>query len=182
MDKKNGLVILGLLLVIAVIAAIGFFGSKRGGTPVISVTDPDGATLTITTDAPADTAEPTGAVLTAAPSSTPASGGVPRAWLLVTVDNRTYAPYALTKAGDYTIQQKEKGATNVIHVTEDSVQMASSTCENQLCVSQGVVTLENKATRILGNYIICLPNGVTLELLDAAEYGALLQQWATEAP
>ena len=52
--------------------------------------------------------------------------------------------------------------------------MAFSTCDNQLCVSEGVVTLENKADRILGNYIVCLPNGVTLELLNQAEYLALM--------
>ena len=75
----------------------------------------------------------------------------------------------------YTINQKKKEAQNVIHVTEDSIQMASSTCDNQLCVTEGVVTLENKASRVLGNYIICLPNGVTLELLNEEEYAALQQ-------
>ena len=67
------------------------------------------------------------------------------------------------------IAQKKKNAKNVIHVTEDSIQMASSTCDNQLCVTEGVVTLENKASRVQGNYIICLPNGVTLELLNDEE-------------
>ena len=63
----------------------------------------------------------------------------------------------------------------MVHVTTDSVTMASSTCENQLCVGEGTVTLENKENRILGGYIICLPNSVTLELYSTAEMLELLK-------
>ena len=63
----------------------------------------------------------------------------------------------------------------MVHVTTDSVTMASSTCENQLCVGEGTVTLENKQSRILGGYIICLPNGVTLELCSAEEMAELMR-------
>jgi len=58
---------------------------------------------------------------------------------------------------------------NMIHLTPDGVYMESSTCENQNCVEEGVVTLENRDSRILGNMIICLPNQVTLELYSAGE-------------
>ena len=52
--------------------------------------------------------------------------------------------------------------------------MKSSTCDNQDCVKQGVVTLENMEERLLGNMIICLPNQVTLSLYTTEELLALL--------
>ena len=165
--KKNGLVILVLLLIITVIAGISLLMPKDSRRSAVTVTDPGGliTTLAPDTETPEEEEDGDGRVEFAerAPDE-------PRAWLIITVDNKTYPPYPLTKAGDYTVNQKKKNAVNVIHVTEDSIQMASSTCDNQLCVSEGVVTLENKAGRILGNYIVCLPNGVTLELLNAEEY------------
>ncbi len=190
MDKKNWWVILGLLVVIAVIAVIGFALPKPVKPPVITVTDPSGIITTIApeptaTVIPATDIPVTDAPATAAPSAEPgqpeASADVPaapspRAWLLITVDNKTYAPYPLTKNGEYKINQKKKNALNVIHVTENSIQMASSTCDNQVCVYEGEVTLENKESRILGGYIVCLPNGVTLQLLDENEYAELTGQ------
>ena len=165
--KKNGLVILGLLAVIAIIAGVSFLLPKSQPAPAVTVTDPGGVVTTVAPDWATEAPE---AEISGLQTDTP------RAWLLITVDNTTYAPYPLTKTGDYTINQKKKEAQNVIHVTEDSIQMASSTCDNQLCVTEGVVTLENKASRVLGNYIICLPNGVTLELLNEEEYAALQQE------
>ena len=58
---------------------------------------------------------------------------------------------------------------NRIHITRESVHMESSTCENQDCVGQGMVTLENYRSRILGAYIVCLPNGVTVEMVPVSE-------------
>ena len=111
------------------------------------------------------------------PSDTPAPTLAPdevRAFLLVSVGGVTYSPIPLTQTGDFVIRQRDTDRVNVVHVTPDSVQMASSTCENQLCVEEGIVTLENKGTRILGGYIICLPNEVTLELYGREELEALL--------
>ena len=68
----------------------------------------------------------------------------------------------------------------MIHVTADSIAMASSTCDNQDCVKQGTVSLDNKDTRVLQNMIICLPNGVTLELLTPEEVEELRQSIAAE--
>lgn len=47
--------------------------------------------------------------------------------------------------------------------------MKSSSCDNQACVHQGIVTLENMSTRVLQNMIICLPNEVVLSLLTPEE-------------
>ena len=81
----------------------------------------------------------------------------------------TYQPIPLIEEGEYSVIQEETGAENVIHVTTESVDMKSSTCENQDCVKQGVVSLDNRDSRLLGNMIICLPNQVTLELYTTEE-------------
>jgi len=47
--------------------------------------------------------------------------------------------------------------------------MAESSCDNQDCIYQGTVTLENKKERVLQNMILCLPNEVILELLTEEE-------------
>ena len=47
--------------------------------------------------------------------------------------------------------------------------MESSNCENQNCIYQGEVTLENRDERMLLNMIICLPHELRLELLSADE-------------
>ena len=54
------------------------------------------------------------------------------------------------------------------------MRMTSSSCDDQLCVREDAVTLDNKAGRSEGSRIVCQPNGVTLELLDAEEYA----EWA----
>ena len=58
---------------------------------------------------------------------------------------------------------------NVLHLYPDGFSMESSTCKNQNCVHQGVVTLENRDSRILRNCVICLPNQLTAELYTADE-------------
>jgi hypothetical protein len=60
-------------------------------------------------------------------------------------------------------------AVNTIHLTPEGVYMEDSTCEGHDCVQQGIVTLENREERILGNMIICLPNQVTLQLFTPEE-------------
>ncbi|MBQ3476613.1 MAG: NusG domain II-containing protein [Clostridia bacterium] len=60
-------------------------------------------------------------------------------------------------------------AVNTIHLTPEGVYMEDSTCEGHDCVQQGEVTLDNRAERILGNMIICLPNQVTLQLYTPEE-------------
>ena len=135
----------------------------------------------------APTAEPTAtatatptATATAAPTSVVAMGPVAtpvvKAYLLVTVRGVVYKPIPLTEEGEYTVKQGSSGMENVIHVTATSVNMKSSTCDNQDCVQQGEVTLENMEQRILGNMIICLPNEVTLELYTPEGLMQLLGQ------
>jgi len=104
-----------------------------------------------------------------------ASLGLPyaRAYALVTAAGVTYVPIPLLGDREYTLRQRE-GVENTIHVMKDGVYMASATCENQDCVHQGEVTVQNRGTRILGSLIICLPNQVEVALYTFEEMEALL--------
>ena len=143
-----------------------------------TVQPPEAAT-TETTGQPqeAGTAETTTqapeAVTTGAVEAAPA-----RAYLLVTVANNVYEPIPLTEPGRYTVRRGDY--VIVIEVTEDSVCMAESTCDNQDCVLQGTVTLENKDSRVLQNMILCLPNEVILELYTYEELKTVLPDWEAE--
>ena len=98
----------------------------------------------------------------------PAADGQPLAYLRIQVDDQVWAPVALSEGGEYTIEQPN-GAVNVVRATATGIVMHSSTCDNQSCVEQGEVTLENRDMRVLSNMIICLPNEVILELLTPEE-------------
>ena len=90
-----------------------------------------------------------------------------KAYLLVEVAGTTYEPILLEEEGRYTITRGEM--VNVIAATPDSIYMHSSTCDNQDCVIQGVVSLQNRADRVLQNVIVCLPNEVVLYLYTENE-------------
>ncbi len=74
---------------------------------------------------------------------------------------------------------QQDGKRNVVAFNRQGLRMHSASCDNQDCVQQGEVTLENKDSRVLMNAIICLPNKVVLTLLDAQEAQA---QWARLYP
>ena len=131
------------------------------------------------TQTPAATENP---VATDAPAATeiPAATEAPvaehaQAYLLVTVGDAVYEPIPLVTGGRYTIKRGDH--INVVEVTADSICMAESSCDNQDCVYQGVVDLENKNTRVLQNMIICLPNNVMLELYTYEELLVALPGW-----
>lgn len=96
------------------------------------------------------------------------------AYLKVQVENRVYAPLPLDGERDIEIAQWN-GKRNVVRITRDSIAMHSSNCDNQDCVHQGIVSLENRDMRVLQSFIICLPNQVVLELMNAQEAQA---DWA----
>ncbi len=124
------------------------------------------------------TLEPTAGTLAADPTSAPAADGAdtPRApaaaYLVVTVNGNMYEPIPLDEEARYTVRQGEK--VNTIAVTPDSICMAESTCDNQDCVLQGVVDLENRENRVLKNMILCLPHEIVLELYTAEELTDML--------
>ena len=79
-----------------------------------------------------------------------------------------YDPIPLLGDNELSIKQGED-KQNVIGFTKSSIWMESSTCDNQACVNQGTVTLDNMSGRVLQNMIICLPNEVVLSLLTPQE-------------
>jgi len=94
------------------------------------------------------------------------------AYLVVTVAGQMYEPIKLEEEGRYSIKRGDM--VNEVAVTKDSVTMHASTCDNQDCVLQGTVSLENRADRVLQNMIICLPNEVVLEIYTEEEVVDLL--------
>ena len=110
---------------------------------------------------PRATAEPTD-------SPKPAKGYV----LVTTATQSGWLPLPEEGEVSYPLRQLLPNGTeavNTIHLTPEGVYMEDSTCEGHDCVQQGVVTLDNRAERILGNMIICLPNQVTLQLYTPEE-------------
>ena len=188
---RNVLIVAALLLVVAVLLVV-----LRRNAP--AQVDADAPALTLTaTEAPTELAASTPEVtatpeitvtpeITATPEITdaPEATDVPEAtatpdlsqveaFLVVTVGDKTYQPIPLTEEGYYRLRHGD--CINIVHVTPTSIDMHEANCENQDCVEQGEVTLENKDTRILGNMIICLPNQVTLQLYSRDE----LIDWLT---
>ena len=98
------------------------------------------------------------------------AGDAPKAYLRVQVGSEIWPLMPLADGGEYVVDQGS-GVVNVIHTTETSVVMHSSTCDNQSCVEQGVVSLDNMQDRVLGGLIICLPNEVILELVPPEAAG-----------
>ncbi|MDD6050946.1 MAG: NusG domain II-containing protein [Clostridiales bacterium] len=82
---------------------------------------------------------------------------------IITVDGKEYTRVPLSRPQTVTVRQKD-GSVNVIEVTERGAVMQSSTCGNQLCVKMGEVTLDNWQFRPNQQFIICLPNRVSVEL------------------
>ncbi len=154
--KKNYLVIGALVVLIAFVALIAAV-QTRPLNPTLGELDAD------PTASPA--AEPTAEAQAPVPSET-------KAFLVVSVAGEMYEPIPLDGKARYTVTRGDK--VNVIEVTGDSVTMHSSTCDNQDCVLQGAVTLENREDRVLKNMILCLPNEVVLELYTREEIAALL--------
>ena len=84
------------------------------------------------------------------------------AYVIVTVDNEVYGEYDLSK--DREIVVETNGHTNNITISGGKVQMASSTCKNQVCVNQGVISKTHQV-------ITCLPNKVMVEIVSNEKGG-----------
>ena len=92
-----------------------------------------------------------------------------RGYVVLTVGGRQYGdPIPMDRDKIITLKQDE-GKINKVHITPETVYMESSTCENQDCVGQGEVHVDTYKDRILGTYIICLPNNVSIEMIPAED-------------
>ena len=162
-DKKNLIVIAALIALIALVAIVA--GQlKPKIDPTLGTLAADATAVPDATDAPAADAA---ADTTREPA---------KAFLVVQVAGQMYEPIPLYEEGRYTVTRGDY--VNTIEVTPDSVRMYESSCDNQDCVEQGVVSLDNKDQRVLQNMIICLPNEVVLELYTPEELTALLLEMA----
>ena len=83
--------------------------------------------------------------------------------VIISVDGKEYARVPLSKPRTVKVTQ-EDGSVNVVEVSDHGVVMAHSTCDNQLCVKMGEVTVDNWEFRPKQQFIICLPNRVSVEL------------------
>ncbi len=83
--------------------------------------------------------------------------------VIITVNGEEYARVPLSQPRTVTVDQGN-GCVNVVEVSERGAVMHSSTCDNQLCVKMGEVTVDNWEFRPNQQFIICLPNRVSIEL------------------
>ena len=92
-----------------------------------------------------------------------------RGYVVLTVGGRQYGdPIPMDRDKVITIRQSD-GKENKVHITPEKVYMEHSTCENQDCVGQGDVHVDTYKNRILGTYIICLPNNVSIEMVPVED-------------
>ena len=152
MRNKNLLIILILALVVVAVAAVAILMPKETPTPP-----------------PSESIE---AELTA-PGYVFINAGNEGRWFQLPENEDTITLRRTMEDGTEMV--------NEIKLTNNSMWMASSTCDNQDCVDQGVVSFENKDDRILMNFIICLPNQVSIELYTRDEMAALLAAAEAEA-
>ena len=97
----------------------------------------------------------------------PKKAEVVRGHVLLTVGGRQYGdPIPMDRDKIITLRQDD-GKINKVHITPEKVYMESSTCDNQDCVQQGEVHVDTYKDRILGTYVICLPNNVSIEMVPA---------------
>ncbi len=83
--------------------------------------------------------------------------------VIISIDGKEYRRVPLSQPQTVTVEQ-DNGCVNVVEVTERGAVMLSSTCDNQLCVDMGEVTVDNWEYRPNQQFIICLPNRVSIEL------------------
>ena len=77
--------------------------------------------------------------------------------------------YASVDANDYqriTVDQGD-GRVNVVVIDENGVHMESSTCKNQICVNHSTIDPHDPNDLLLNNWIVCLPNSVSIEVTGA---------------
>ena len=179
-DKKNLIVIAALVLLIALVAVAAAM-LKPEINPTLGTLEADPTATPVVTEAPVATEAPADEAAaqpeaTQATEAADAEEGIPAlqadAYLVVSVAGMMYEPIPLVEEGRYSIRRGD--LVNVIEVTPSSIKMHESSCDNQDCVEQGVVSLENYKDRVLQNMIICLPNEVVLELYTAEELADLL--------
>jgi len=83
--------------------------------------------------------------------------------VIIRVGNEPYRTVDLQTPQIITIEQND--SKNVLQISSEGIRMIEASCENQDCIEQGLLNMDNFRQRALGNYIICLPNTVSVELV-----------------
>ena len=79
------------------------------------------------------------------------------------INDSLYEVVPLNEDATITVDQGD-GKVNYVQVKNGSIFMADSTCSDGLCISQGEMNPDNYEDRPMLNWIICLPNQVTVQL------------------
>lgn len=78
----------------------------------------------------------------------------------ISVDGKLYGTYSLSK--DQVIEIKQKDSINKITIKDGHVQMSYSSCKNQVCVHDGIISKTNQS-------IVCLPNRIMIQIVGGEE-------------
>ena len=170
--RKDALIVAAVLVVAVLLLAVSRLLPKTDLSQKAAqeTLAPDAIEYLDATAAPAETAAPAAteapkqAASVVGPMPAPQTAEV-KGYVVITVGNRQYGdPIPMDRDKVITVRQSD-GKENKVHITPEKVYMEHSTCENQDCVGQGEITLENYKTRILSTFVICLPNAVTIEMV-----------------
>lgn len=178
MKKRDIVLILVILLLACALLGVGLVQRGRITVPTAQPTE-----NIMPSAEPTDGGEASAAGASAAVRAAVAAyfdESLAESYMVVTTQNGVHAPVPLNEENELRLAQAD-GSENVIHIGKNCFYMASSNCENQNCVQQGEVTLENRDTRILFNMVICLPHNLSLQLLSRAETEELLTELYTQA-
>lgn len=162
-NKTGNILIIAILVVIAagLLIASRFIQSPNANLSQTEIENTIQALATETPEPPqADATETPETESTAAPEEKQLAEG----YLFIILNGYIYGIEPLGEERDVTVDQGN-GVVNVIHLQKDGFYMQSSTCDNQLCVGEGTVTLDNWQQRILGPCVYCLPHSLQLELV-----------------
>lgn len=179
MKKKNLIAVLILFALAAAVLFLGLYfrGGAKSPLPVETESAEIAAPQTQPADESAEDAAPEAG--TAAEKMREYLEKYPaESYLLVRTANSVFAPIPLTEEGSFKIAQAD-GSENIVHIGKNSFYMESSNCDNQNCVGEGEVTLENKDSRVLFNMVLCLPHELSLELLTPEETESVLLELYT---
>ena len=165
--NRNFILVLALVIVaLIVLLAASLIDFSPKDLPSTVETLPTATPVSQETAAPEATAAPAEGESAAAPTGAEVFTAPGYVYISASGEGRWFA---LPESEPGTITVKDGEKVNVIRLTSNGVMMESSTCDNQDCVDQGEVTLENPSDRVLYNMILCLPHSVSIELYSQQE-------------
>lgn len=191
LNKKDLILIAAIILIAVILLIAGPSTSKRPAAPVSTAvpvaTEADagaeaGADASMTAEEAyaAEAAAASGDTYTVAEeyyalvdeylAANPAES-----YVLVQTSGGVFSPIPLAEDRSFKVNFGDD-EYNIVHIGKNSVYMEESTCDNQNCVGEGEITLENRDSRVLYNMIVCLPHNLLLELIDASEARDYLAQ------